>query len=189
MVRAGLDKEIVVRAAISIADSEGLASLSIAKLAAVLGVKAPSLYNHILSLDMVKDDLTRQGMLLLLDITRDAMAGVEARKALEALGHAQRNFARDHPGLWAGAQMPVAGWSKATQKVANVYIGLVLAVLRGYGITDDAAIHSARVIRASLKGFIDLELGGGFGYPEDVDVSFDTLLKNLDSGLRMRKKI
>ena len=188
MARAGLDTEVVLKAAITIADSEGLASLTIAKLASFLGVKAPSLYNHIQSLDMVKDDLTRKGILLLLDRTRDAMAGVAEREALEALGHSQRQFAKDHPGLWAATQTPVASWSEASQKLANAYIALVLAVLRGYGATGDTAIHAARGIRASLRGFIDLELGGGYGYPQDVELSFSMLLRMLDSGVRSQEK-
>lgn len=187
MARAGLDLDVVLQAAIMIADSEGLESLTIAKLALVLGVKAPSLYNHIRSLDMVKDDLTTQGWLLLLDRSRDAVAGVAGGDALDALGHSQRQFAKDHPGLWAATQLPVAGWSDASQKAADAYLALALAVLRGYGATGDAAIHAIRVLRASLRGFIDLELGGGYGLPQDVDVSFCTLLKMLDAALRLQE--
>ena len=184
MPRAGLGLDVVLQAAVTIADSEGLASLTIAKLASFLGVKAPSLYNHIQSLDGIKDDLTTQGLLALLDRTRDAMAGVAGRDALEAFGHAQRRFARDHPGLWAATQLPVEVWSEASHKAANAYLALALSVLRGYGATGDAAIHAARFIRASLRGFIDLELGGGFGLMQDVDASFTTLLQMLDAGLR-----
>jgi AcrR family transcriptional regulator len=188
MARAGLSKEAVINAAITIADSEGLASLSIKKLASSLGVRAPSLYNHIQSLDMVKDEITRQGILLVSARTRDAMVGVERRKALDALGNSQRQFAKDHPGLWAATQTPVRSWGEASQKAGNAYIGLVLAALQGYGETGDAGIHAARVIRASLMGFINLEVSGGFGYPEDVDVSFAALLRTLDAGLRSKRK-
>ena len=188
MPRAGLDLDVVLQAAITLADSEGLESLTIAKLALFLGVKAPSLYNHITSLDTVKDDLTTQGLLLLLDRSRDAMAGVAGRDALDALGHSQRQFAKDHPGLWAATQLPVAGWSEASKKAADAYLALAVAVLRGYRVTGDTAIHAIRVIRASLRGFIDLELGGGYGFPQDVDVSFSTLLKMLDAALRLQEK-
>ena len=184
MPRTGLDFDAVLQAAVALADSEGLANLTIAKLASLLGIKAPSVYNHIRSLEGVKDHLATRGLLLLLDRSRDAVAGVAGQDALEALGHAQRQFAKEHPGLWAATQLPVAGWSDASQRVANAYLALILAVLRGYGATGEAAIHAARFLRASLRGFIDLELGGGFGLPQDVDASFSTLLKMLDAGLR-----
>ncbi len=184
MPRTGLDFDSVVQAAVALADSEGLENLTIAKLASFLGIKAPSVYNHIRSLDGVKDHLATQGLLSLLDRSRDAVAGVAGQDALEALGHSQRRFAKEHPGLWAATQLPVAGWSEALQTAADAYLTLVLAVLRGYGATGEAAIHATRFIRASLRGFIDLELGGGFGLPEDVDASFSTLLNMLDAGLR-----
>lgn len=187
MARAGLDVDIVLHAAIKIVDSQGLESLTVAKLAVSLGVKSPSLYNHMKSLEMVKRDLTTQGLQWLLDRSRDAMAGVAGRDALDALGHSQRQFAKEHPGLWAAAQSPVAGWNESSQKIADAYLALVLAVLRGYGLTGDAAIHAIRVVRASLRGFIDLELGGGFGLPQDVDVSFSTLLKMMDAALHLQE--
>ena len=184
MPRAGLDAEVVLQTAVMLADAEGLESLTVAKLALRLGVKAPSLYNHMRSLDCVKDDLTTQAMRSLLDRSRDAMAGVAGRDALNALGHAQRRFAQDHPGLWAATKLPVAGWGEAAHKTADAYLALVLAVLRGYGAAGDHAIHAARFLRAALRGFIDLELGGGFGLSQDVDESFSTLLQLLDAALR-----
>lgn len=189
MARAGLDVDAVLQAAAMIADCEGLESLTVAKLAASLGVKSPSLYNHIKGLDMVKGDLTTQGLSLLLDRSRDAMAGVAGTDALHAWGHAQRQFAKDHPGLWAATQLPVAGWNEASQKVADASVTLALAVLRGYGYTRDAAIHAIRVVRASLRGFIDLELGGGFGLSQDVDMSFNMLLRMLNAALRLKNKL
>ena len=82
MPRAGLDLAVVLQTAVTIADSEGLESLTIAKVALRLGVKAPSLYNHVRSLDCVKDDLTTRALRSLLDRTRDAMAGVNINRLL-----------------------------------------------------------------------------------------------------------
>ena len=188
MARAGLDIGLVKQAAMAIADSKGFEALTIAKLASNLGVKAPSLYNHIRNLDMVRDELTQHGWRLALDRTRDAIAGVAERNALEALCSSHRQFAKEHPGVWTAMQTPVAKWSEATQKVTDAYLALVFAVLRGYGITGEMAIHAARAVRAALRGFIDLELGGGYGLPQDVDVSFNKLVKMLDSGLRSRDR-
>ena len=118
MPRAGVDSDVVLQAAVALADSEGLENLTIAKLASFLGIKAPSLYNHIRSLEGVKDQLTTQALRSLLDRSRDAMAGVAGQNAMEALGHSQRRFAKDHPGLWAATHLPVAGWSEASQTLA-----------------------------------------------------------------------
>src|SRR6202007_1548560 len=45
--RRGLDTDKVLRAAIELADEEGLERATFARLAARLGVRAPSLYNHV----------------------------------------------------------------------------------------------------------------------------------------------
>ncbi len=169
-------------------DAEGLECLTIALLANSLGVMPPSLYNHVASLDRLKDALTHRAVLLLLDSSRDSLAGVAGQDALNALGHLQRQFAKVHPGLWAAMQLPLVGWSEVTQSAADAYLGLVLAVRRGYGATGDSAVHAARVIRASLRGFIDLELGGGFGLPQDVDLSFSILLNMMHTSLKIVQK-
>ncbi|WP_338768149.1 TetR/AcrR family transcriptional regulator [Nocardia vulneris] len=55
--RAPLNREKVLRAALSVADEQGLAALSMRKLAQLLGVEAMSLYNHVANKDDLLDDL------------------------------------------------------------------------------------------------------------------------------------
>ena len=62
-------------------------------------------------------------------------------------------------------------------------VDVVLAVLRGYGLEGDDAIHAARIIRAALHGFVALEAGGGFGLPLALDDSYARLVDVLDRGL------
>jgi hypothetical protein len=57
------------------------------------------------------------------------------------------------------------------------------AVLAGYGLEGDDAIHAARAVRAALHGFAMLESGGGFGIKLDLDESFARLVDLLDGGL------
>ena len=62
-------------------------------------------------------------------------------------------------------------------------MGLIVAVLRGYGLEGESAIHAVRAIRSALHGFVTLEREGGFGLPVDIDDSFDRLVSMLDAGL------
>jgi ABC-type amino acid transport substrate-binding protein len=59
----------------------------------------------------------------------------------------------------------------------------ILAMLAERGLADDAAIDAARVLRASLHGFVTLEAAGGFGLPRDVDRTYERLVAWLDRGL------
>src|SRR6478735_7322489 len=83
MPRAGLSTAAVVAAAAEIADAEGLDRLTLARVAATAGVRTPSLYNHVESLD----DVRRAG-----------------DDALAAMAVAYRAYARRHPGRYAATQ-------------------------------------------------------------------------------------
>ena len=56
--RMGLAKASVVEAAAKLIDEEGIAQLSLGHLAERLGVRTPSLYNHIAGLPGLKRDLS-----------------------------------------------------------------------------------------------------------------------------------
>jgi AcrR family transcriptional regulator len=189
MPRSGLNRLRVIKVAAGIADREGLQALTIARLAAVLKVKPPSLYNHLTNLDALHDELARRGLQELLDHSWQAVAGLAARDALDAMAHAQRQYAQKHPGVYKAAQLRVSNQSAATRKVGEGYVKLALAVLRGYGLRGNAALHAVRAIRSAVRGFIEIELDGGFGLPLDLDVSFETLIGMIDSGLRARKGV
>jgi len=59
----------------------------------------------------------------------------------------------------------------------------VLAILRGYDLDDDEAIHAARTLRVALHGFVSLEGFGGFGLDVDVDETFTWLVERLGEAL------
>jgi AcrR family transcriptional regulator len=55
--RAGLDKASVVEGAARLVDEEGIEQLSLGRLAERLGVRTPSLYNHVAGLPGLKHEL------------------------------------------------------------------------------------------------------------------------------------
>jgi AcrR family transcriptional regulator len=181
MPRAGLDRVGVVRAATALADEEGLDALTLARLAARLGVRAPSLYGHVGGLDDLRAAVAQDGMSAMADALAQVAVGLAGADALRALADAYRVFAKAHPGSYAAMQRADAGGrSEGAERV----VGLFLAVLRGYGLDGDDALHAARGVRAALHGFVTLETGGGFGIPLDLDVSYTRMVTMLDSGLR-----
>jgi len=153
MPRAGLDSETVVSAAAALADDEGLEAVTLARVAAQLGVRSPSLYVHV-------DGLP------------------DLRRRIAALA------AREHPGAYAATQHTANLEGPEAGVAAGDLLDVVLAVLRGYALEDDAAIHAARVVRSALHGFVSLESEAGFGIPLDLDQSFSLLVAVLDRGLR-----
>ena len=104
----------------------------------------------------------------------------EIGRALRAVATAYREYAREHPGSYAAAQRAAWVGDDAGARAVRVFT----AVLAGYGLEGDAAIHATRGIRAALHGFAALEAGGGFGMPQSVDESFARLVTALDRGLQ-----
>jgi len=184
MPRAGLSTAAVVAAAAEIADAEGLDRLTLARVAAAAGVRTPSLYNHVESLDDVRRRVALLALRDLADALRDAAVGRAGDDALAAMAEAYRAYARRHPGRYAATQRAPAEGDEEMRAAAAGAVDVVLAILRGYGLEGDDAIHAARAVRSALHGFVALEAGGGFGIPVDLDESYARMVRALARGLR-----
>jgi AcrR family transcriptional regulator len=185
MPRAGLTADLVVAHAGELADREGYDALTLATLAGRLGIKVPSLYKHVTSLADLQRRLRLAGLRELDETLRNAAVGRAGSEALLATGHAYRRYAREHPGHYAaGLRAPDPTDHEEVAPVAARLVELMFAVVRGYGLEGDDALHAVRGVRAALHGFVALEQAGGFGMPQDVDTSFEHLLATLDAGLR-----
>ena len=183
MPRAGLNTDGVVAAAARLVDAEGLEALSLAGLAAELGIRPPSLYAHVEGLADLRRRLAIRGLRELAAVLQAAAAGRARGDALRAVADAYRAYALEHPGTYAALQRAPGADDTEAQAAARQVVEVVLAVLRGYGPEGDAAIHATRAVRAALHGFVALEAAGGFGMPLDIDESFDGLVALLDAGL------
>jgi AcrR family transcriptional regulator len=184
MPRARLDAEAVVTAAAALADEDGLAELTLARLAAALGIRTPSLYAHVDGLGDLRARLGARGAREMAEAIQPAAAGRSGADALRAVAAAYRAYAHAHPGTYAATQ--VASDREDNQTAGAAVVGVLVAVLAGYGITGDAAIHTVRAIRSALHGFVSLEREGGFGLPLSLDESYATLVEMIDAGLQRR---
>lgn len=180
MSRQGLTPERVTDAAVALADADGLEAVTIARLAAELGVRPPSLYNHVPSLQALHRAVARRALGDLAQQLADAALGRSGPDAVTAVAHAYRAFAVAHPGRYAAT---VRTADPELREPGQRVVDIVLAALRAWKLPDDDALHTVRVLRAALHGFASLEIAGGFGAPIDVDASFDRLVSTLVAGL------
>ena len=182
MPRAGLDRQKVTAAAAAILDQEGADSLSLARVAAELGVKSPSLYNHVDGLDGLIRSVALEGIEDMAEVCRTATMGLTGPEALRSLFHAYRNYAVDHPGVYPLTQVARPEdheFGAATAKALEP----VLAVLASFGIEGDDLIHTARAARSAVHGFCLLEAQAGFGLEQNPDDSFERLVDLLSAAL------
>lgn len=169
--------------AAALADEVGFDQLSLAALAARLGVKSPSLYNHVGGLPDVQRLLAiHAAKTLAADIAR-ATVGKSRDDAVLAMAQAHRKLVKAHPGLGAALVRAPAKGDDEHEAASNAVVELLLHVLQGYGLKKKRALHAIRALRSGVHGFASLEAGGGFGLPLDVDESFewlvDALIRNI----------
>jgi AcrR family transcriptional regulator len=182
MPRVGLDAATVVAQAGALADADGLQRLTLARLAARLGVRAPSLYAHVGGLDDLRARLAAEGARELHEALARAAAGRAGGDALRSVADAYRAFAHAHPGLYDALQRAPEPGDPTAQAAAQV-VDVFVAVMRGYGLHDDDAIHAVRIARSTLHGFVALEAEGGFGMPLSLEETWVRLVASLDRGL------
>ena len=179
-----LTRERVVATAASLLDRTGSDGLTLTAVAGALGVRTPSLYHHFAGLDGLRAALRHHGVVQLGDALLRASSGRAGRDALAAVARAYVDFGRAHPGLYV---LTLAGDTSADPELAEAagrLLDTVAAVLRGYGIEGDEALHATRYLRSTLHGFVALEAAGGFALALDLEASQERLVTALDAGLR-----
>ncbi|MDE5415713.1 TetR/AcrR family transcriptional regulator [Alkalihalobacterium chitinilyticum] len=181
--RVGLDTDTIVKAAIVMADSEGIDAVTIASLAKHLNIRPPSLYNHISGLEEVKKEVGIYGLEQLYERIAAAAANKSGDDAIKAISLAYVSYVRSHPGLYdATVQVPDLR-DPDVQKVGEKIVNLVVQSFANYHLSKEDAIHAVRGLRSILHGFSALEQSNGFGLPLNVDLSLnfiiDTFLKGI----------
>lgn len=182
--RAGLTREQVVAVAAELADAHGLEQLTLAQVAEKVGVRLPSLYNHIDGLPGLRRELTFIGLRQLGEAISRAAIGKAGDEAVLAVAQAYRRYVLAHPGVYAATVQAPAPGDQPLEAVSRAIVELVLAVLAPYGLTESDAIHAVRGLRSIVHGFATIETAGGFGIPLDRDESFLWLLNAYLNGLR-----
>jgi AcrR family transcriptional regulator len=186
MPRAGLTSEKIADAAAAIADKDGLDAVTLTRLAANLGVRPPSLYKHIGGLDDIRRMLALRGLAEATRRLQRTTVGKARDEALFALARTYWQFARDHPGLYLASLRPVGSGDRDLAAAADMLLGTVLAVLSGFGIRGNDALHAARGLRAIIHGFVSLDASGGFRLGLDLGESFDRVLSAFARDLAAR---
>ena len=179
MDRAGLTELLVIEEAERLADEVGLPRMTLAALAARLGVRQPSLYKHVEGMDGLVRSISVRAKNELAYVLARAAVGRERADALTSISHAYRGWALEHPGRYAAAQSAPSPGDTEDQAASLAIVQVATDILAGYKLGDDDAIDATRALRSALHGFITLESSGGFGLPVDVDRSFERLVNGI----------
>ena len=183
MARRGLDRAQVVDAAVAIADADGLEAVTLARVAAALGVRSPSLYNHVEGRDGLIRGVAARSTRELATALRRAATGRSGADAIAAVAQAQRDYARRYPGRYAATVAAPAPGDAEHEAAAADAVDVLESVLGGAGLEGDDVIHAVRALRSAVHGFAALEASGGFALAVDPDDSFRRLVDAVATGL------
>jgi len=172
-----------VEVAAGLADKGGLDALTLAAVAAELGIRTPSLYKHVDGLPALRRLLAVRAKQELAAVLGGAAVGRARGDALRAVALAYRDWATEHPGLYAAAQAAPLPEDAEDVAASEAVVGVVFDVLRGYDVGDDVLVDATRTLRAGLHGFVALEAAAGYALTRPVDDSMAWWLDSLDRAL------
>lgn len=181
---AGITREQVITVAAELADQHGLEQLALAHVAAQLGIRLPSLYNHVEGLPGLRHELAIYGLQTLLERITRAAVGKSGDEAVIALSLAVRQFVLERPGLYAATVQAPAPDDEVMQALSQQVLEVIFAVLAPYQLDEQTRIHAARGLRSLAHGFATLEQAAGFAILIDQTESFRWLLQVFLRGLR-----
>jgi TetR/AcrR family tetracycline transcriptional repressor len=144
-----LSRERILREALALVDEEGLAAVSMRKLARRLGVDPMSLYNHVDGKDALLDGIAE---VLLAAIPAPA-PGTDLRATMSALAHGFRAAMLGHP-----RAAPLVLTRQLASLTALAPVEAVLGPLLAAGHPPDRAVHGLRAVLAFLIGTLMREV-------------------------------
>lgn len=168
------DLDAIVTTACQMIEQDGIDALSLARLAEVLGIKAPSLYRHVSG----KPELLRRvvertlaGLFAAFDEALSS-AGDEPVARLQALFRAYRRYAHAHPETYVLAFTTTIPEQRADP---DQLVGWVLPVqsLMAQITGQEQSLPALRGALALVHGFVMLELKGQLQRGGDLNAAFE----------------
>lgn len=152
-----LSREGIARAALAIFDEDGAAAVTLRNIAARLGVRSPSLYNHVTSKDDILDAVTE---LIDREIDHSPLADPDLRRGLAGFARSYRTAFRRHP----EALTVIARRAIETDVALSTY-DTVLDLLQRAGWSPAAALEVMAALEYIVLGSALIPFTGGFARP------------------------
>ena len=161
-------KAEVIKTASDMADRNGLHNVSLKAIAENLGIRTPSLYNHIGSLDELLREIAHSGMRTMNE------------KMIRAVAVEYLNYMIEHPGVYEIIQWASWNGTEETAIIFNDYLSLLKTLICSCGFNPDKTTEILSMVTGMLHGYTTLQLRYAFSNPDKVrkelSEAIDTLL-------------
>ncbi|MFI8185944.1 TetR/AcrR family transcriptional regulator [Actinacidiphila glaucinigra] len=171
--RKTLTRQLVVRAAVELADAGGLETISMRKVGEAVGVEAMSLYNHVAN----KEDLLDGMVDVVFGEVELPKPGGDWRQAMRQRAISMRLVLSRH--RWAIGLME----SRSTPGPATLrHHDAVLGCLREGGLSLTLTAHAVSVLDSYIYGFALQEKTLPFGSPEETAELAGSIMSGFGDG-------
>lgn len=145
-----LSRELILREALALIEEEGVAAVSMRKVARRLGVDPMSLYNHVESKGELLDGVAD----LLLSSIPAIAPGPDLRESMRTLARTFRTVMLKHP---HAASLVIARSVESSAALSTMESAL--GPLLSAGFPPELAVHGVRTVLAYLLGSLTREVG------------------------------
>jgi AcrR family transcriptional regulator len=175
---AQTDRETIIQTAREMIELEGLAQLSLARLAEVLGIKAPSLYRHVPSKTALIQAVNTLTFQKLFEYYETALAAENSDPTAQLLTilRAHRAFAQANPKTYILA-FTTSSPEQRPEPAMLVQLALPLQELIGQISGPERSLAALRGALALVHGFVLLELNNQFQRGGNLDEAFATAIE------------
>lgn len=184
VMRTGLDTNVVICRAAQIANEVGIENITLKMLADDLGVKSPSLYNHIEGLEDLKNQLMIYGWKQMEQKIMQSVIGISGYDAIKAGCYSFYEYATENPGVFNAMLWYNKFQNSETIEATSGLFSILFKVTSSLNISDENCNHIIRTLRGFLEGFSLLVNNKAFGNPISIEESFELSLNVLIEGIK-----
>jgi AcrR family transcriptional regulator len=166
--RVPMSRERVLRAAIGLADREGIAALTMRRLAQEVGVEAMTLYYYVAN----KNDILAGMVDLVTGEIELPPVSDDWKAAIRRVAIAEHEILTRHP--WAASLILSI---KQVSGPRIHYMNWILGTLREAGFSADQTDHAYHALESHIMGFTLWEVGMDLGAREDLVILATAFLK------------
>ncbi len=179
-----ISDELIIETSAKLSNKVGLDNLSLKLIAEELNIKSPSLYNHIKSLDEIKQRLMIYGWKQMEEKIIDSAVGVSGYDALKNMCYAFYDYSTNNKGIFTAMLWYNKYENDKKDNATKRLFNMIFKVMSSLDISEDNINHIVRTLRSFLEGFSLLVNNNAFGNPISIKESFDLSLEIIINGIK-----
>jgi AcrR family transcriptional regulator len=179
-------KEAVVLTASELADEKGLQGVTLKAVADRLGIRTPSLYNHIESLDDLLRAIAHTGMRAMNSQMSRVAIGKSGDHAIQAVSIEYLTFVTTHPGVYEVIQWAAWHGTHETEQIFASYTELLTTLIDSMRLKTPRVDEILHLLTGVLHGYITLQRQNVMDNPDEVRENLSGAIDTVLMGIRQK---